>query len=182
MKRIVVGSENPVKVKAVLESLQEYGLENFELTEVSVDSGVNDQPQSLEETYNGSRNRAIEAYQKGAFFSIGLEDGIYLVPGTEWTYMNICVCTLFDGEKFHYGTSSSFEYPQEITDLVRGRALDVSEALGAAGYTGNAEIGSAEGAIGILSKGRMIRKDYARQAVFSALIHLDNFMEIDGCP
>ncbi|NQZ56942.1 MAG: DUF84 family protein, partial [Lentisphaeraceae bacterium] len=64
MKRIVVGSENPVKVQAVLESLQEYGLENVELLEVSVDSGVNDQPQSLEEAYCGSRNRAVEAYQK----------------------------------------------------------------------------------------------------------------------
>ena len=179
MKRIVVGSENPVKVQAVLESLQEYGLENVELLEVSVDSGVNDQPQSLEEAYCGSRNRAVEAYQKNAFFSIGLEDGIYLVPGTEWTYMNICVCTFYDGDKFHYGTSSSFEYPQEITDLVRGRALNVSEALGAAGYTGNSAIGSSEGAIGILSKGRMVRKDYAKQAIFSALIHLENFMEID---
>ena len=94
--------------------------------------------------------------------------------------MNICVCVLYDGTKCHYGTSSSFEYPQEISDLVRARGLDVSDALGAAGYTGNSQIGSAEGAIGILSGGRLVRKDYSRQAVEAAFIHLDKFMEDKG--
>ena len=75
-----------------------------------------------------------------------------------------------------YGTSSAFEYPEEITDLVKGRGLDISEALGAAGYTNNPAIGSSEGAIGILSEGRLVRKDYTKQALCAAFIHLKKFV------
>lgn len=89
--------------------------------------------------------------------------------------MNVCVCVMYNGSEFHYGCSSAFEYPEEITDLVIKRALDISEALGSAGYTGNPEIGAAEGAIGILSAGRLIRKDYTKQAIDSTLIYLNNF-------
>jgi non-canonical (house-cleaning) NTP pyrophosphatase len=79
----------------------------------------------------------------------------------------------------HYGTSSAFEYPKEITDMVRSRALDISEALGATGYTNNPSIGAAEGAIGILSEGRLNRKDYTKQALRSAFIHLNKLLEIN---
>ena len=169
-----VGSENPVKLTAVKECLEEIPNVSFELKGVDVDTGVDEQPRTFTETIQGAANRANAALQDGDI-GIGLEDGIFLIPGTERTYMNICACVITNGEITHHGCSSAFEYPQDITDLVMSRGLDVSEALGAAGYTGNPEIGSAEGAIGILSSGRMIRKDYTKQAVNAALIHLENF-------
>ena len=177
MKRIVVGSINPVKILAVQECLKNYDVDVKHLRGVDVDSNVADQPQSLEETFSGAANRARAAFATGACLSIGIEDGIFLQPGAADTFMNICVCALYDGTAFHYGTSSCFEYPSDISDLVRKDGLDVSQALGAAGYTNNAEIGSAQGAIGILSGGRLVRKDYAKQAVNAALIHLDKMLE-----
>ena len=174
---VIVGSENPVKIMASKESLAELDTYLFEVSGIDIDSGVNDQPQSFTETLNGARNRAQQAYSSEYKFSIGLEDGIFVVPDTENIFMNICICVIFDGQTMHYGTSSAFEYPHEITDLVRGRGLDISEALGAAGYTGNSQIGSAEGAIGILSKGKLVRKDYTKQALTAAFIHLNNFLD-----
>lgn len=173
---VAVGSQNPVKVSAVKESLLDLPEFDFEITDIDADSGVNDQPQSFEETLQGAKNRARSSYSDSFNFSIGLEDGIFLVPGTEKTYMNICICALYDGTTFHYGTSSAFEYPEEITDLVKGGGLDISEALGAAGYTNNPAIGSSEGAIGILSEGRLVRKDYTKQALSAAFIHLKKFV------
>jgi inosine/xanthosine triphosphatase len=171
---IHLGSENPVKLDATTECLHEVEGLSFELIGKDVDSGVNPQPQSLNETVEGAVNRAKAALQD-ADFAIGLEDGIFPVPGEERIFMNICICAISNGQQTHYGTSSAFEYPQEITDLVIGRALDISQALGAAGYTDNATIGSAEGAIGILSRGRLIRKDYTKQALEAAFIHLEKF-------
>lgn len=172
-----IGSKNPVKTNALRESIKEFTRTHLNVVSCDVDSGVNEQPQSLEETFEGARNRAQNCFENCAV-SFGIEDGIFRIPGEKNTFMNVCVCAMYNGEEFHYGCSSAFEYPQEITDLVIGRALDISEALGSSGYTGNPEIGSAEGAIGILSEGRLVRKDYTKQAINTALIHLKNFLEI----
>ena len=171
-----IGSENPVKVNALRESLENLlPHKTLEVSGCDVDSEVNDQPQSFQETFEGAKNRAIASYSPKSI-SFGIEDGIFKIPETDKTYMNVCVCVMYNGTSFHYGCSSAFEYPEEITDLVIGRALDISEALGSCGYTGNPNIGSAEGAIGILSEGRLVRQDYTKQAINSALIHLKKFI------
>ena len=171
-----IGSKNPVKVSALQECLEELLSQSIEVKGCEVDSDVNEQPQSFQETLLGAKNRAKASFSSDCKVSFGIEDGIFNIPGTEKTYMNVCICVMYNGKEFHYGCSSCFEYPEEITDLVLSRALDISEALGASGYTGNPEIGSAEGAIGILSEGRLVRKDYTKQAINSTLIHLRNFI------
>ena len=173
-----VGSLNPVKVESVKSVLLEYSKDLFDVSGIDVESDVNEQPQSFEETLRGAKNRAKKSLINNTSFSVGLEDGIFAVPGEENLYMNICICVIYNGETFHYGTSSAFEYPREITDLVKGRGLDISEALGAAGYTNNAAIGSSQGAIGLLSEGRLVRQDYTKQAINAAFIHLKNFVEL----
>jgi non-canonical (house-cleaning) NTP pyrophosphatase len=60
-------------------------------------------------------------------------------------------------------------------DLIVKEGLDMSQAINKAGLTKNKDIGSAEGAIGILTKGRMDRKEYTKQALRTALIHLEEF-------
>jgi len=172
---VKIGSENKVKVEALQECLEELLDKSIEITGCDVDSGVNDQPQSFQETFEGAKNRAVEAFGD-CDISFGIEDGIFKIPETDKTYMNVCVCVMYNGKDFHYGCSSAFEYPEEITDLVHTRALNISEALGAVGYTANPEIGSTEGAIGILSEGRLVRKDYSKQAINSTLIHLKKFL------
>ena len=172
--KINVGSENRVKTDAVRESVSGYSfLTGAEVVSVAVESGVSEQPKSAEETITGAMNRARSAFN-GCDLSFGIEDGLMSVPGTKTGYMNICACAIYDGQEFHIGLSSAFEYPPDVTGLVFRKGLDINQAFHRTGLTDNPKVGSSEGAIGILTKGRLNRKEYTKQAVTTALIHLDN--------
>jgi inosine/xanthosine triphosphatase len=174
MGTVNVGSGNPVKVKAVEEVLKSYGfLKDFEVRSVSVGTGVHRQPKSFEETITGAKNRAEKAF-KGCNYSIGIEDGIMRIPHTKSGWMNFSCCAVYDGKQFHIGISSGFEYPKKIIELVLKEDLDINQAFFSSGLTENPEIGKAEGAIGLLTKGRLPRKELIKQAIFMALIHLEN--------
>lgn len=174
--KIVVGSKNQAKLNAVSEILLEYPhLAHAQIVGAEASSKVSDQPKSLEETVRGAKNRA-KAVFKNCDYSIGIESGLMQVPGSKSGYMDVCVCAIYDGEEFHVGLSSAWEFPEvSTTNLMIEEGLDMSQAINKAGMTKNPQIGSAEGAIGILTKGRMNRKDYTKQALRTALIHLEPF-------
>ena len=177
VKKVNVGSKNPEKIEAVKEILKEYSdLEDFKNCEVigiKTDSLVSDQPKSMDETIQGAINRA-----KGCFldcdYSFGLESGLMKVPETKTGYKDFTCCAIFDGKKIHLGLSSAFEYPIKVTKMVFDEGLDINQAFFKMGLTENPNLGSAEGAIGFLTKGRILRRDYTKQAIYMALIHLEN--------
>ncbi len=172
--KIIVGSTNPVKVEAVRETISDYNfLKEAEVIGVAVSSRVSNQPKSLDETVTGAMNRARYAF-KNCDYSIGLEDGLMRVPWTKMGYMNICVCDIFDKKEHCLGLSSAFEYPTEVIRLVLKEGLDINQAFHKVELTDNPKIGSDEGAIGILSKGRLMRKEYSKQAIMMALVRLEN--------
>lgn len=171
---IKIGSKNKAKLEAVVEILQEYAhLSEAQIEGITTDSGVSNQPKSLEETISGAMNRARKAFIECAY-SIGLESGLFAVPMSKTGYMDVCACAIFDGRDFHLGLSSAWEFPdKKITDLMIKGGLDMSQAINSAGLVDNPDIGSEEGAIGILTKGRLNRKEYTKQALRTALIHLE---------
>src|SRR5680860_212725 len=172
--KVNVGSNNEVKVGAVREMAPDYDfLSNAEIQGLSVNSEVSDQPKSLEETINGAINRAINSFNS-CDYSFGIEDGLMAVAKTKTGFMNICACVIYDGSNFHMGLSSAFEYPIEVTKIVLLENVEINESFHRVGLTDNPKVGSAEGAISILTKGRLSRKEYTKQAVMNALIHLDN--------
>jgi len=172
--RIIVGSRNPVKVDAVREALAEYeAYADSDIDGIETQSGVADQPKSIDETVTGALNRARAAFVTGADLGFGIESGLMQVPGSKSGYMDVCVCAIYDGAEHHLGLSSAFECPREVTDMMVKGGLDMSQAMNASGYVNDPDIGSKEGAIGIFTKGRVTRKDYTMQAVRMAMIHLD---------
>ncbi len=171
--KIIVASLNPQKVKAVEESIVLYPmLSRAEVSGVAVPTGVADQPKSLEETIRGAINRAKAAY-KNCDYSIGLESGLIDVPYTKSGQMDTCACAIYDGKDIHLGLSSAFEPPKKIMELMNG-GIDMSEATKVMGLTDSDNIGSKEGLIGILTHGRLTRLSYTKQALTTALIHLEN--------
>jgi inosine/xanthosine triphosphatase len=174
--KIIVGTKNKAKIDAVSEILREYPhLANAGVSGAEAASNVSDQPKSLEETIRGAKNRAKAVFNE-CDYSIGIESGLMHVPGSKSGYMDVCVCAIYDGNEFHIGLSSAWEFPDvSTTDLMIKDGLDMSQAINKAGMTKNPLIGSAEGAIGILTKGRMNRKEYTKQALRTALIHLEQF-------
>lgn len=173
--RIIVGSKNEVKVGAVRELVPEYPfMASAEISGFDAKSGVADQPKTLEETVTGAMNRARGAWESGACdAALGIESGLMVVPFTKTGHMDVCACAIYDGAEFHLGLSSAWEVPADAAKLMLEQGLDMNDAFNQAGYTDNPKIGSAEGAIGLLTKGRVDRKAYTKEAVRMALIHLE---------
>lgn len=171
---INVGTKNPAKIEAVQEIIKDYDfLKDATVVGVEVESGISEQPFTLEETIQGAMNRAKNAFNN-CDYSFGLESGIFPVPQTKTGYMDVGVCAIYDGREFHLGLSSCFEYPKKITELVLKDGLNISDASRQTGLTEHEYVGYAEGTIGILTKGRLDRKGYTKQAIATALIHLEN--------
>lgn len=118
-------------------------------------------------------NRAKGA-RSDAVYGIGIESGLMQVPHTKSGYMDVCVAAIYDGSEFHIGLSSCWEFPDPaVTRLMLEEGLDMSQAINKAGLTNDPAIGSKAGAIGILTKGKLDRKEYTKQALRTALIHID---------
>lgn len=171
--RFIVGSKNPAKLEALREILRDYPhLADSEVIGKEVSSGVSEQPKSLEETITGALTRA-----KGAFvdcdYGVGIESGLVPIPQARTGYLELTAVAIWDGRWTHLGLSPAFECPAEVMRLVLEDGLSLNDAVYHAGVTTNPHVGSAEGIIGILTKGRMTRKQYTAYALRTALIHLD---------
>jgi non-canonical (house-cleaning) NTP pyrophosphatase len=70
--------------------------------------------------------------------------------------------------------SSCFEHPKIVMKKILEEGLDASTAFHATGLTENTYIGHSEGIIGFLTKNRLTRKEYTKEAIRTALIHLEN--------
>lgn len=172
--KINVGSKNEVKVNAVKEVVHNYEfLSNAEIIGTDVNSEVSEQPKSIDETIRGAMNRAKNSFNN-CNYSFGIEDGLMKVPNTKTNYMNVCACVIYDNQNYHVGLSSAFEFPADVTKLVFKEGLDINQAFYKTGLTKNSKVGSAEGAVGILTHGRLLRKEYTKQAIIMAMIHLEN--------
>lgn len=172
--KINIGTKNPSKIDAVKDIINEYDfLTGAEVLDFDVESGTSDQPKSMEETIRGAKNRAKNSF-KDCSLSFGIESGLFAVKETKSGYMDFCVCAIYDGENYHLGFSSCFEFPKKVIDLVFSKGINISEAFKELGLTDHEYIGHADGAIGILTKGKLTRKSYTKQAITNALIHLDN--------
>lgn len=172
--KVTVASKNPIKVDAVRETIKDYDLlRKADVVSIEVDSGVPAQPKSLEETIYGAMNRAKNSFN-GCDYSFGIEAGLMTVPWAKTGSMNVTACAIHDGTKYHIGLSSAFEFPPVVTKMIYGQGLEVDEAFFRGGLTNDPKIGSSEGAISVLTNGRLNRKDYTKQAIQMAMIHLEN--------
>jgi len=95
---VKVGSHNPVKVQATKNVLDKiYG--DLEVYPTEVDSNVPDQPIGLDQTIEGTINRAKEAYSQGCDLGVGIESGLLKTPHTITGYVDLQWCSIYDGKK-----------------------------------------------------------------------------------
>jgi len=171
--KIRIASHNPVKVEALQEIIQDYPhLREAEIIRTESRSEVSDQPRSLDETVRGAMNRARNAFQD-CNYSFGIESGLMAVPHTKTGHMDVCVCVIFDGREYHLGLSSAWEAPRQVVEYMLEEGLNMNDAAYKAGLTANLTVGSAEGLVGIVTKGRLTRKAYTKEAIRTALIHIE---------
>lgn len=173
---IAVGSKNKAKVQAVEEVVREYpALTKAKIISLSVSSGISAQPLSLKETIQGAKNRAIKAFEEcSSKYGFGIESGLCEAPGTKTGYLHLCACSIYNGIDSHIGFSTAFEIPGQILNLIFQEKMDLTQACLHAGISANVNLGSEEGLIGILTKGRIDRKRYTKECITTALIQLEN--------
>jgi len=172
--KINIGSKNKAKIEALEEILRDYpDFSGAETISKEVSSDISDQPKSLDETIKGAMNRAKNAFEN-CEYSFGMESGLMKVPETKTGYMDFTACAIYDGKNFHLGLSSCFEYPPKVVKYILENNKNISEAFFDLGLTNNDKVGAENGAIGILTKNRLDRKAYTKEAIRMALIHLEN--------
>jgi len=167
--KVLVGSQNPVKIEAVKEAFSKY-FDNVEVIGMKVDSKVPDQPIN-EETFEGAKNRALELKRineeknLGAKFFVGIEAGIIKLY-SKWFGFGV-MCVADNKGKIGIGTSSHFELPESIVKHLLNRVElgDVMDRI-----TGDHNTKQKNGAIGFLTKNVIDRKNlYVHGLIVSLL-------------
>jgi inosine/xanthosine triphosphatase len=162
--RMHVGSENPVKVRAV-RNVVRGRYRQVQVSGVAVESGVPAQPKAME-TVAGAVNRARAAIGD-ADFGCGIEAGLFWSEAAG-THLDVQYCAVVDKmERVTIGHGPGFAYPDRvINDVQLGKTVE--EAMRR--LTGQKDIGQKQGAIGYLTKGKLDRTELTEMAVIAALV------------
>lgn len=162
-----VGSRNPVKLLAVSDAVNAFW-PDAAVDGIAVESGVGDQPRSVEETFCGAATRARQALaaRRDADFGVGIEGGISDEVDGMWAFAAAVVVSR-DG-RTGKGQTGRFLLPPEIARLIREEGLELGEADDR--FFGRTNSKQNEGAVGILSKGRIDRRELYRHGILFALL------------
>lgn len=167
--KVLVGSENPVKIAAVKEAFSKF-FNNVEVVGMKVNSNVPDQPVNME-TFEGAKNRVLELMNinkeknLGAKFFVGIEGGIIEVYSRWFAFGGMCVGD--EKGRISFGTSPHFELPKSVVaELLRGVELGlVMDKI-----QGDNNTKQKHGAIGYFTKGVVDRKELYTHGLVMALI------------
>ncbi len=167
VKKVVVASLNPAKINAVKSAFQSaFPHQTFEFIGISVESEVDDQPMSDEETRDGALNRVKNAKisQPDADYYVGLEAGIE---------DNVTFAWMIIESDTHRGESRSASLmlpPLVIEKLDHANELgDVMDEV-----FGTENIKQKGGAISLLTQDLLTRSSVYHQALILALIPFIN--------
>lgn len=171
MKKIVVASKNPVKIRAVQNGFGRMfpGLD-FCISSVDVPSGVVDQPLTNEETLQGALNRAENArlVVSEADYWVGIEGGIEQMDGEMSAFAWIVVLSQTMMGK---GRTGTFFLPPAVVDLIQA-GKELGEADDIVFNRRNSKQES--GAIGILTGEVIDRAGLYEHGVLMSLVSFKN--------
>jgi inosine/xanthosine triphosphatase len=170
-KRIVVSSQNPVKMTATLLGFQSiFPDEAFEVTGIFAPSGVHDQPSSNTETLQGALNRANAAYTSDPYadFWVGLEGGIEDKGNEIEAFAWVVIRSVTQTGK---GKSGTFFLPGPVVNLIK-EGMELGEADDI--VFGRTNSKQEDGAVGILTGNVINRTELYKDAIILALIPFKN--------
>ncbi len=165
---IVVASRNPVKIDAVRNAFAiQFSSTTFDLIPIDVDSGVNHQPESDQETRQGARNRVEEARraQPDADYWVGLEGGVESIDDQLMAFAWMVV--LGKNNKVGEARSVTLPLPPAVKKLI-DNGVELGEANDQVFGTTNSK--QQGGAFGLLTDGRYTREFIYSQTLIFALI------------
>lgn len=171
MTRIVVASQNPVKIQAALSGFQRsFPAETYTAEGVTVASGVGDQPMTDAATRRGATNRAQNARtaQPNADYWVGIEGGVEPVGGELHCF---AWAVVLGRDRVGASRTATFILPREVAELVRD-GLELGEADDRVFGRSNSK--QQNGAVGLLTGDVIDRAAYYEHALIMALIPFKN--------
>ena len=167
--RVGVGSENPVKrraVEAVLDAGEDAFGDAAVVEAVPVDSGVSEQPTGHGETVAGAETRARNVLAAGGYdLGVGIEGGVADVEAAPGLFL-VMWAAVADGDRLERGSGPALRLSEQVAERVRaGEELGpvMDDALGESG------VAQGRGAAGALTGGRIDRTEALSAAVAGAL-------------
>jgi inosine/xanthosine triphosphatase len=190
--RIALGTKNNPKIRAcksVLEKLSRYFPDggNYHINTCSGTSNVSAMPLSLDEMMRGAKNRAVSAYndmtgdELKPDYGIGMEGGFFVKYLTEenssipflqsWAYV-------YNGHTGHWGSSGAIQVPAVVSVPVLEKQIELAEVIDR--ISGQTDIRSGSGAVGVFTRGEVVRQDLFYQALIFAFSPFFNHLYTDG--
>ena len=165
-----VGSNNPVKIECVAAAITEFW-PDAKAVGVNTDSLVSHQPTSDQEMLTGALNRAQQALAQvtAADFGVGIEGGVLDTADGMWAYAWVVIVDT--AAVIGKGQTGRFLLPEGVAQLVRA-GLELGEADDR--FFGRENSKQKEGAIGLLSAGKLDRVGLYKQGVTFALLRFVN--------
>ena len=170
--KVIVASENPVKFRATREAFRnQFPGEEIECIALTVDSGVDDQPFSDDETRHGAINRSHNACElhPQADYWVGLEGGVDTFNGQLMTFAWMAV--LGPGGRTSTARTLTLPLPPGVKKLVE-EGLELGEANDRVFSTANSK--HQGGAFGLLTDGRFSREGVYTDTLTIALVPFAN--------
>jgi inosine/xanthosine triphosphatase len=169
MKKVIVASENPVKLNVTKKAFSAlFPNEEFEFVAIKSDSGVSDQPIN-DDTLKGALNRLrfIKTKYPEADYWISQEGGLYTEDNR---YFNRAWIAVSDQTGYiAKASTASFYLPTKITEYIN-QGLELGDANDKFFSSINSKQGM--GAVGHLTDGILDRENYYLPAAVIALSEL----------
>lgn len=165
---VYMSTESELKHAAVASAMERVGIA-VRVDGKKVASGVDEQPMTMDETYQGAmnRHRALRALGAVADYYITVESGMDQPHETAGTYgCNVVVVEPADGEQ-HVGFALDVEFPREVLDKVPSEYADF-------GTWAKEVHGAAEkDPYPYLTNGRLTRRETIENAVYTVALRLE---------
>ena len=166
---VLVGSKNPVKVGAVVEAFSNY-FKPLDVEGIEVSSTVLDQPLNAD-IYEGAKQRALalqhlsqEKYPHAEYF-VGIEGGVEHHFG-HWFASGV-ICIVNKEGQMSFGKSPHFTLPPFVLEKVLN-GEELGKVMGS--YVGQHDLSKTSGAIGVLTRGVIDRKELYVSGILMALV------------
>lgn len=165
---VFMSTESALKHDAVATAMARAGIA-VRVDGKKVDSGVNEQPMTMDETYEGAANRQknLRALGVKANYYVTVESGLHKVHEAHGTYgCNAVIIEPADGTP-HVGFAIDVEFPQEVLDAIPSTYADM-------GVWAKEVHGAEEkDPFPYFTNGRLTRRDTIESAVYNVAITLE---------
>lgn len=163
--RVVVGSQNPVKVEATHQAFAQY-FDKVEVIAEHVESGVQPFPMSQTETMTGAVNRAHTAFakQSSTDFGVGIEGGLLSLDNRFFIQAFVAVV---NATKLGLGRSGAIEVSKSLVAAIDSKSDTSKQTVDR--ILGRTNLFQREGVMGVLTQNRLTRTQVLRDAVIFAL-------------